>query len=178
MIRLLFWLHSATTKIFKVYRYVVKLFVVDKCIHITNTFHAENIKRRNRENSIENGESAYSYFLITFNLSFVTQIRSAEKKEKSYHAARHEAREKEDDQTSVMIQQLFLYYWKWKIFLTRLWLLQNLFVPYSFTYLLLSTTLKGLFKREVYAVLQALTIVLFMVRIMVSFQGCYIILMF
>jgi hypothetical protein len=36
----------------------------------------------------------------------------------------------------------------------------------------LSTTLKGLFKREVYVVLQALTIVLFMVRIMVSFQGC------
>ena len=89
---------------------VVKLFVVDKCIQITNTFHAENIKRRNRENSIENGESAYSYFLITFNLSFVTQIRSAEKKEKSYHAARHEAREKEDDQTRMMIQQLFLYY--------------------------------------------------------------------
>ena len=42
----------------------------------------------------------------------------------------------------------------------------------------LSTILKGLFKREVYAVLQALTIVLFMVRIMVSFQGCFMILEF
>ena len=68
------------------------------------------VKRRNRENSIENEESAYSYFLITFNLSFVTQIRSAEKEEKSYHAARHEAGEKEDDQTRMMIQQLFFLY--------------------------------------------------------------------
>ena len=53
-------------------------------------------EKGNCKYSIEYEKSAYSYFLITFNLSFVTQIRSEEKtKERKSHDSE---KEKEDDQ--------------------------------------------------------------------------------
>ena len=71
---------------------LTKAYVVYRCISLMNILN----EKGNCKYSIEYEKSAYSYFLITFNLSFVTQIRSEEKtKERKSHDSE---KEKEDDQ--------------------------------------------------------------------------------
>ena len=78
--------------IFRIVYVLRKAYVVYRCISLMNILN----EKGNCKYSIEYEKSAYSYFLITFNLSFVTQIRSEEKtKERKSHDSE---KEKEDDQ--------------------------------------------------------------------------------